>query len=151
MSKTREVTCEFEIIHAKVFLDNGDVQREEYAEIDSYSGAIELIDISDESWYAQSTYPSGYVSLDYCRQDRNKTVYSMDSIERLSPQRTEDLVAVAQVPVEAKSYGLLPWYGTKTKVVSQDFEVDIWDRTEWEAHLDQRYDEDEIINYDYPE
>ena len=75
----------------------------------------------------------------------------MDSIERLSPQRTEDLVAVAQVPVEAKSYGLLPWYGTKTKVVSQDFEVDIWDRTEWEAHLDQRYDEDEIINYDYPE
>lgn len=135
MTETVQATREFCVTHATVHYPDGKTEDIEYVDMDDYGETILVFGYDDDVWTAYcmdgevGLYPPG-------RSLEEKTTFSTHNIEKIEPGWTEMLVAVAEVPIDVEQESR--WFGLRAseerEVASQDFDVEEWERAEWEAH-----------------
>lgn len=141
MSETEIATAEFTITHGTVHFPDGREESIEYADKWYRGGAIEFYCNSDELWEVYVEKKPGNendeVRLRARREDSRCVTYSTSNFEKITSNREEELVAVAEVEVDIETIRVL-WISNKTRKTLLDGEenpeVHLFERSEWNEY-----------------
>lgn len=143
---TLDVTQYFEQVKATVEYPDGSEETITY-DGRSTSNNVEVFYTYDEDCFRvkrdrRSTM--GRPSLDASVPEENKRYINLDNVRSVDIERTDEYVAVAEVPVTKKQerYGeddtwRNTYYNWNT-LNSNEYDVDIWLGYEWEAHKEDK-------------
>lgn len=132
---TETVTNYFRVHHATIKWEDKPDENIEYVQERDHGQTIRLYDYDEDGWSVGLGYSDDQPYLrHYDMPIENMRIISTDSIEEIEVNWVETLVAVAELDIEETTSRPFIRKKTERELLTDDPDVTIWMKSEWEAH-----------------